>query len=261
MLRHFEGPAEVSEAAPKAIGEFNTRCCQADDVDYDVPYPNTFKIKTFFGGLLMHADTPEEREKWVDTLREVGNPADIRVLPAPPASNKRASLSLSPPASLEKAAVPSPLQSVQQVQAVQPMLSLSPPASSEKNTVRSKPSPVQPVALENAVHNETSQVRPAQPVEVVQAVQQVKHVESVQRERAVHQTQEAPTRASPPVVQQATAATSPAAPATIPASPPQSLDAYVQLQRKFEATRRALADHVTKCRDLEVSATCLAVFT
>jgi hypothetical protein len=33
---------------------------------------------------------------------------------------------------------------------------------------------------------------------------------------------------------------------------PQSSDSYMQLQRKFEATRRALADHVAKCRDLEV---------
>jgi hypothetical protein len=41
-------------------------------------------------------------------------------------------------------------------------------------------------------------------------------------------------------------------PASPPQSPPQTSDTYVQLQRKFEATRRALADHVAKCRDLEV---------
>ncbi len=41
-------------------------------------------------------------------------------------------------------------------------------------------------------------------------------------------------------------------PASSPQSPPQTSDSYAQLQRKFEATRRALADHVAKCRDLEV---------
>ena len=59
---------------------------------------------------------------------------------------------------------------------------------------------------------------------------------------------------TPEVVQRSI--TSPAGSETNPLAgnthQPQSSDSYMQLQRKFEATRRALADHVAKCRDLEV---------
>ena len=209
MLRYFANPEAVSDAAPKALGEFNIRCCQVDDVEYDAPYPNTFKVKTFFGRMLMYADSQEERDRWVDTLREVGNPIGIRLLPAPPAANNRNSLSLSPP------------------------------ASSDSIAVRKQPAqPEQP---------------PSQPEPPAQPVQQVKPVQEVQPVQQVQRTTPPATRESPPVQQPAA---SPAAPSTSSAqavSPPQSGDSYMQLQRKFEATRRALADHVAKCRDLEVN--------
>jgi len=169
MLQYFAGPDAVLEASPRAIGELNTRCCQVDEVEYEAPHPNTFKVKTFFGSLLLYADTPEELEVWIATLREVGNPPGIRMLPPPPVPSAR---------------------------------SLPPPASSSSVQVHSV------------------QQAPTAPIEVQHSV------------------------ASPK---------SPQADSVGVASPPQSSDSYMQLQRKFEATRRALADHVAKCRDLEVN--------
>ena len=73
MLQYFASPEAVQEPSPKSIGQFNTRCCQVDEVEY-AEHPNTFKVKTFVGGLHLYADTPEELETWITTLREVGNP-------------------------------------------------------------------------------------------------------------------------------------------------------------------------------------------
>lgn len=214
MIRYFANPEAVSDAAPKALGEFNIRCCQVDDVDYDAPYPNTFKVKTFFGRMLMYSDSPEERDRWVDTLREVGNPIGIRSLPAPPLANNRNSLSMSPPASSDAIAVRK-----QPVQPEQPPSQHEPPAQPELPAQR-EPAPVQqPV-----------------PVQVVQQVQRI--------------TPPA-TREIPPLQQPAASTTAPLTKSA--QSPPQSGDSHMQLQRKFEATRRALADHVAKCRNLEVS--------
>jgi len=203
MLRYFASPEAMTEPAPKALGELNTRCCEVEEVQVDQPSPNMFKVKTFFAGFLLYADTPEERIRWIDSLQEVGNPPGIRILPAPPMSGKQA-------------------------------LSLSPPTSSKENAVRNAPpSPAQ---------REPEQPQPQQPQPVKQPTQ------------PAASTVSPPAPVASPATAAAAAEQSPRAPnPTGPASPPQSSDPYMQLQRKFEATRRALADHVAKCRDLEVS--------
>jgi len=123
MLRYFADPDAMTQPAPNALGEFNTRCCEVEELLVDQPSPNMFKVKTFFAGLLLYADTPEDRNIWVDVLQKVGNPPGIRVLPAPPTSGRHAT-SLSPPTSSKDSAVrnapPSPPQQEQPLQGQPP---------------------------------------------------------------------------------------------------------------------------------------------
>ena len=179
MLRYFQNEEDVSENALEALGEFNTRCCKVNEMD--TPYQNTLKVETSFGLLVMYADSPAERDTWVDTLREVGNPIGIRTLSPPPSvSNNQASLmTMSPPTSAETIAVgqqtPPEYTPERSLTAVSPTKTVSPRA-------------------------------PASPV------------------------------VSP----------------RIPASAPLSSDTYEHLALKFEASRLALADLISKNRELEV---------
>jgi hypothetical protein len=133
MLRYFADPDAMTQPAPNALGEFNTRCCEVEELLVDQPSPNMFKVKTFFAGLLLYADTPEDRNIWVDVLQKVGNPPGIRVLPAPPTSGRHAT-SLSPPTSSKDSAVrnapPSPPQQEQPLQGQPPAKQPGQPAAS-----------------------------------------------------------------------------------------------------------------------------------
>ena len=203
MLRYFADPDAMTQPAPNALGEFNTRSCEVEELQVDQPSPNMFKVKTFFAGLLLYSDTPEDRSRWMDVLQKVGNPAGIRVLPAPPTPCRQALL-------------------------------LTPPTSSKASVVRN--APPSPPQQEQPLQEQPPVKQPAQPAASM-AAPQARVID--------HSPEASKAHPSPP----APNTTGPASP---PQSPPQTSDTYVQLQRKFEATRRALADHVAKCRDLEV---------
>ena len=180
MLRYFQNEEDVSENALEALGEFNTRCCKVNEMD--TPYQNTFKVETSFGLLVMYADRPAERDTWVDTLREVGNPIGIRTLSPPPSvSNNQASL-----------------------------MSMSPPTSAETIAVGQQTPPVYTPERSLTAVSPTKAVSPRAPASPVDSPR-------------------------------------------IPASAPLSSDTYEHLALKFEASRLALADLISKNRELEVS--------